>query len=319
MCLAVLVAVTGCMMPDRAKQVAENEKRLAADGIIALEVGQVAPPFTAAATDGSELSVPAGLDGRQLLLFFFPADDTPNSTRHLNTLMKLSKDLGEAGIAVYAISGGSRAEHQAYTEKYKLTLPVLADPGLAIAQRYGCAAEGGQYAQRTLVGIDGEGQIAFFERGFPLMGKADQIIELFANAGAPPAATAEDGTGAAGAELAGNLDNLDEEARRAVYLEIMLAREQAWAEAEEQYPLDTPGVDQREQVRNQGELAGELENQYLENIAAAHELTLLDLTAIEAEGKAAGWPDAGGAAADAETGADGGGADNGNGEAEATE
>jgi len=306
MCLALLVAVTGCMMPNRDKQVAENEKRLAADGIIALETGQVAPPFTARATDGSELSVPAGLDGRKLMLFFYPADDTPNTTRQLKSLMKFNEQLSAAGITVYAVSGGGLAKHQSYIDKYTLTVPLIADPGLQIAQRYGCAAADGEFVQRTLVGIDAEGKIAFFERGFPLTNNADPVLEWFANAGGTPVA-ADGGEEADGAEVTANLDSLDEPARRAVYLEIMLAREQAWAEAEAQYPLDTEGVDQREQVRHQGELAIELENQYLDNIAAAHELTLLDLTAIEAEGEAAGWPDADGAAEDAESGAEDGG------------
>lgn len=284
-----LLLISGCMMPNRDEQVKRNEERMAAEGITALNRGDLAPPFSAQTSDGSSLSIPADLTDERILLFFYPADDTPNTTRDLQALGKFQAELSEASIQVYGISGGSLASHQAFAQRYSLSVPLLADPELSIAESYGCAPQDAEFVQRTLVGIDTDGKIAFFERGFPLFGKAKPILDWFAGisttaAGAetaPPAA--EEDTGG------GKLAELDEEQRRAIYLEIKQERDRAWVEAEEQYPLDAEGVEQREQVRKQGELALQLEEQYLSDLSARHELTREELSEIEAAGDSADW------------------------------
>jgi peroxiredoxin Q/BCP len=277
------------MMPNRGEQVKRNEERMAAEGITALARGDTAPPFSTQASDGSELSIPADLADDRLLLFFYPADNTPNTTRDLQTLGKFEPQLAEANIKVYAISGGSMSSHEKYAERYGLTIPLLLDADLSIAEHYGCAPEDAEFVQRTLVGIDTDGKIAFFERGFPLFGKPDQILTWFAGEMAAPAAeeapVAEDETAADGGKLA----ELDEEQRRAIYQEIKQERDRAWAEAEGQYPLEAEGTEQREQVRKQGELALQLEEQYLSDLAASHELTRDELLEVEAEGDSGDW------------------------------
>jgi len=277
------------MMPNRKEQVTRNEERMAAEGITALARGDTAPPFSTQASDGSELSIPADLADDRLLLFFYPADNTPNTTRDLQTLGKFQPQLAEANIQVYAISGGSMSSHEKYAERYGLTIPLLLDADLSIARHYGCAPEDAEFVQRTLVGIDTDGKIAFFERGFPLFGKPDQILTWFAGEAAAPAGVeapvTEEGTATEGGKLA----ELDEEQRRAIYQEIKQERDRAWAEAEEQYPLDSEDSEQREQVRKQGELALQLEEQYLSDLADSHELTREELMEIETEGDSADW------------------------------
>ena len=127
------------MMPDRDKQVEKNEERMAAEGIMALARGDIAPAFTTARHDGDELSIPDGLYGKRVVLFFYPADNTPNTTRDLQALDKFGPELSAVGITVYGISGGTLAEHQGYAKRYGITLPLLVDSDLAIAESYGCA------------------------------------------------------------------------------------------------------------------------------------------------------------------------------------
>jgi peroxiredoxin Q/BCP len=287
--LAGLILCSGCMMPDREKQVQKNEERMAAEGMTALARGDSAPAFTTARHDGAEFSIPGDLAGNRVVLFFYPADNTPNTTRDLQALEKFVPELSEAGISVYAVSGGTLAEHQSYADRYHITVPLLVDSDLAIAQSYGCAPEDAEFVQRTLVGINTDGTIAFFERGFPLMGKVQPILDWFAGsrtAAEADAAVESEVTTAEGGKLA----DLDEETRQAIYLEIKLAREQAWEEAEMQFPLDAPDVDQREQVRAQSELALQLEDEYLNSLSETHELLRQELADIEAEGDQAEWP-----------------------------
>ncbi len=163
-CALSLLACTGCMMPNREVQTAKNEDRIAAEGIIKLETGAAAPAISAASTaDQFELSAKLA-EGQRVLLFFFPAIDTPNSTREL---VALNKDLGEyrtQQISVYGITGATIEELTAYRAAIGIEFDLVADPDLKIAQAYGCALPDGKFAQRTNIGINPDGAIAFFIR-----------------------------------------------------------------------------------------------------------------------------------------------------------
>lgn len=286
--LTALLLAAGCPMTKHSEQVKRNEARLAAEGIVPLARGDLAPQFSAELADGGTFSIPDDLGGGQVLLFFYPADFTPNTTRDLLQLGKLQDELNDNGILVYGISGGTAAEHHDYAGRYGITVPLLADPKLEIAKQYGCAPEQAEFAQRTLVGIDSDSTIAFFERGFQVYGKAQSILDWFAGKPTPEEA-AEAGESEAEPE-GGKLAELDEEQRRAIYIKIKQARDRAWAEAEDQFPLDAEGTEQREQVRKQGELAMKLEEQYLNEEAKAEGLTFDELEQIEDEGDTTNWP-----------------------------
>ena len=152
------------MMPNREAQTAHNEERLAAEGITKLEAGATAPAISAPSTAGSFELSSALEDGKFVVLFVFPAVNTPNSTREL---MSYSKDLAEYSsneISFYGITGASLEELEVYRDKYGIGLEMIADPDLTIAQAYGCALEDGKYPQRTMIGINPDGTIAFYKR-----------------------------------------------------------------------------------------------------------------------------------------------------------
>lgn len=179
MLLTQLLVSTGCMMANPKEQRAKNELRLIDEGIVALKAGAAAPPFIAAATDGSELVVPPDAGSDRILLFFYPADNMPNTTRELLTLGKIAQELADSNIDVYALARGTQQEHATYAEKFGITIPLLADPDGAMAVAYGCAPVDGTYLQRTFVGINADGVIAFYERGFDPSTKAKQLLEWF--------------------------------------------------------------------------------------------------------------------------------------------
>ena len=167
------------MMPNVKEQRSKNEKKLAAEGITALTPGEAAPAIASTTHLGAEFSI-AQVDGeRRIVLFFYPADDTPNTTRQLQQLSKPMPILEPEGIHVYGISKGSAREHQAYAEKYAITVPLIADKDLAISTSYGCALADGDFVQRTMVGIDRDGTVAFFERGFPVGDPANEIMKWY--------------------------------------------------------------------------------------------------------------------------------------------
>lgn len=286
-----LLLATGCMMPNREEQVAKNEARLIEEGITALEPGEPAPTFNGTAHDGATLEVPPTGDER-VLLFFYPADMTPNTTRELQTLSGMVEELAKSGISVYALSGGTLDEHRQYAERYEISVPLLNGNGLAVAERYGCAPESAEFIQRTLVGIDADGTVAFFERGFPLLSSPEPVLEWFAGDAAPLVADAA-ATADEDADWVPRDQNtpLDDETRRLVYAKLKEAEDRAWDEARSTRPVTATGDRMAEQIREQSDLANQLLDEYKGELAAEYEVTRRQLNDIIAEGTEAGWPE----------------------------
>jgi peroxiredoxin len=135
-----------------------------------------ADPASAEATAEEELTGEAGKpidesvdsepsSGPYTVLFFYPANFTPNSTKHLRELSKAREALAAVDVQVYGISLGSAEQLSRFARENGITIPLLVDTG-AVAQLYGALAEGGKHPQRTLVGIRPDGTIGFYDRAF---------------------------------------------------------------------------------------------------------------------------------------------------------
>jgi len=164
--LGVAVLLTGCIMPNRKEQVARNEAILVQEGITALEPGDPAPEFSRQTAGGHSVVLSEAIAQQRLVLFFFPATDTPASTRNLQTYSKEIETFNAHDIALYAVSPSTEVEHRSYAERYQITIPLISDPSLDLARQYGCAAEDAKYPQRTAIGIGPDGTVEFFIRGF---------------------------------------------------------------------------------------------------------------------------------------------------------
>ena len=77
------------------------------------------------------------------------------------------------GAAVFGVNGDDAASHARFIAKFGLTMPLLTDPGLAVAKAYDAVLGLGplKIVNRTVVGIDRAGRVAFYERGMPATAK----------------------------------------------------------------------------------------------------------------------------------------------------
>ena len=139
--------------------------------------GVSAPQFKLAAAGGGQAGIPSG-GAQATLLFIAPSVAAPNTLQQLRKLSSWQAELSAQGIDILAISGDSSNEQARASKKYAISIPLLADPGLAVSQEYGCALAGGEFPQRTLVGVDSDGTVVFFSRGFAYTGPK-QIFEAF--------------------------------------------------------------------------------------------------------------------------------------------
>jgi peroxiredoxin Q/BCP len=114
-----------------------------------LEEGTKAPAFTLAADDGSKVKL-ADLKGAPVVLYFYPADDTPGCTKEACAFRDRSAELKKLGAKVYGVSPDDVASHVKFRDKYKLNFPLLADPDHKVAEKFGAWREKNMYGRKSM-------------------------------------------------------------------------------------------------------------------------------------------------------------------------
>jgi len=98
--------------------------------------GEIAPDFALEADDGKTVKLSA-LKGKQVVLFFYPKDDTPGCTTEACSFRDNLSMLQSKGAVVLGISILDSKSKAKFKEKYSLTYPLLADPEHEVAEKYG--------------------------------------------------------------------------------------------------------------------------------------------------------------------------------------
>jgi len=127
-----------------------------------LEEGDQAPVFTLAADDGGKVKL-ADLKGSPVVLYFYPADDTPGCTREACAFRDRAAELKKLGAKVLGVSPDDVASHGKFRDKFQLNFPLLADPDHAVAEKFGAWREKNMYGKKSmgivrstfLIGADG--------------------------------------------------------------------------------------------------------------------------------------------------------------------
>ena len=99
------------------------------------------------------------LDGRALVLFFYPKDDTPGCTMEACAFRDSYADLQALGAEVWGVSGDDAASHQRFASRHNLPYPLLVDRGNQLRQAFGVPSVLGLLPGRVTYVIDGGGVI----------------------------------------------------------------------------------------------------------------------------------------------------------------
>lgn len=147
-----------------------------------LEPGVDAPDFNLPADDGSTVRL-SELRGRNVVLFFYPRDDTPGCTVEACEFGEAYPRFQAQDTVVLGISADSVASHRRFKAKFDLPYPLLADEDHRVAEAYGVWKEKSMYG-RTFMGIerstfvvDKAGRIAHAFRKVSPEGHADEVGE----------------------------------------------------------------------------------------------------------------------------------------------
>ncbi len=146
-----------------------------------LEEGAKAPAFTLPADNGSKVKL-ADLKGSPVVLYFYPADDTPGCTKEACAFRDRSAELKKLGAKVIGISPDDVASHVKFRDKFTLNFPLLADTDHKVAEKFGAWREKNMYGKkkmgiaRSTFLIDAEGKIAKVWKAVKVDGHDEQVI-----------------------------------------------------------------------------------------------------------------------------------------------
>lgn len=110
--------------------------------------GKKAPAFTLPDGDGKKVSL-ADFAGKNVILYFYPKDDTPGCTKEACGFRDYWKDIQKLGAVVLGMSADSAASHQKFTAKYKLNFPLLTDADRKVMTKYGAYGEKMMYGKKV--------------------------------------------------------------------------------------------------------------------------------------------------------------------------
>ncbi len=99
------------------------------------------------------------LEGRALVLFFYPKDDTPGCTAEACAFRDSYSDLQALGAEVWGVSGDDAPSHQRFAARHQLPYPLLVDQGNALRRAFGVPSVLGLLPGRVTYVIDGQGVI----------------------------------------------------------------------------------------------------------------------------------------------------------------
>jgi len=111
-----------------------------------LKEGDKAPAFTVATNGGSKISL-ADYQGKNVILYFYPKDDTPGCTKEACAFRDHWDDFKKKGAVILGVSTDKVKAHDKFVEKFKLPFTLLADEDKKIVNDYGV------WGPKTFMGV----------------------------------------------------------------------------------------------------------------------------------------------------------------------
>jgi thioredoxin-dependent peroxiredoxin len=145
--------------------------------------GDKAPYFEGVNQDGKTVSL-NDFAGKNLILYFYPKDDTPGCTSEACNFRDNYQELRDMGFVVIGISPDSEKSHQKFSSKYSLPFHLVPDPEKTIIKSYGAWGEKKMYGKayegvlRTTYVISEKGLIEAVIDKVIVKDHTKQIIEL---------------------------------------------------------------------------------------------------------------------------------------------
>jgi len=130
------------------------------------EIGATAPEFNVPASNGKNVALKDFKGKKNVVLYFYPKDDTPGCTVEACEFRDGIKEMEKVDAVVLGVSPDGVASHDKFIKKFYLPFILLADEDKKLCQNYGVWVEKSMYGKnymgvaRTTFIINKEGKIA---------------------------------------------------------------------------------------------------------------------------------------------------------------
>jgi len=102
-----------------------------------LEKNQTAPAFSSLNQRNEMINLSDYKDNNNVVLYFYPKDDTPGCTIEANQFTELASEFAKVNTVVLGVSKDSCESHQAFIDKFALKVDLLADTSGELCDAYG--------------------------------------------------------------------------------------------------------------------------------------------------------------------------------------
>lgn len=102
-----------------------------------VEIGSHIPSFSLPDQDGKMFDINTVIGLKNLVIYFYPKDDTPGCTKEACTFRDQYEAFREAGAEVIGISSDNVESHKKFALKHRLTFTILSDGGGKVRKQFG--------------------------------------------------------------------------------------------------------------------------------------------------------------------------------------
>ena len=141
-----------------------------------LKEGQLAPSFSAIDQNNKRISLSDFENKSNVVLYFYPKDDTPGCTAQACNLRDNISAIKEMNAVVLGVSADDVRSHQEFAEKYHLPFSLLADPKKEIISSYGVGMPLVGIAKRWTFIIGKDGVIKKIIKDVKTSGHDSQVL-----------------------------------------------------------------------------------------------------------------------------------------------
>lgn len=135
-----------------------------------LAPGTMAPDFTLSDQAGNRVTL-SKLRGQNVVLVFYPLDNTPTCTTQLCEFRDEWPKVQKANTVVFGVNPGSAESHAGFAAKKSFPFPLLVDSGQEVASLYHA---NGPVVKRTVYLVGRDGRIRYAKRGKP---SPEEVLE----------------------------------------------------------------------------------------------------------------------------------------------
>lgn len=146
-------------------------------------IDQTVPDFTAAMTSGKTFQL-SGQLGKNIILYFYPKDNTPGCTTESIAFRDLYAGFQQESTEIFGISRDSLRSHEGFKAKLDMPFELISDPEEVLCSLFSVMKMKNMYGktvrgvERSTFVIDATGRLVKEWRGVKVAGHADEVLEF---------------------------------------------------------------------------------------------------------------------------------------------